>query len=79
MDEMETLDYMGWQFMCAGEQLALGPFHATVRYRAPPSDQLRTLALNSEQFDTAGEALLRAKELAMKWAGDRSGDGRGET
>lgn len=79
MDEIETLDYRGWQFLCGGEQLPSGAFQATVRYKAPPSEQLRTLMLDSENFDTAGRAQARAKELAVKWADDRSGDGRGET
>jgi hypothetical protein len=77
MDEMETLDYVGWQFLCAGEQLPSGLFQATVRYKAPPGDQLRTLKLDSETFDTASQALAYAKELATKWASDRRGDGRG--
>jgi hypothetical protein len=58
---------------------AVGGVQATVRYKAPPSEQLRTLMLDSENFDTAGRAQARAKELAVKWADDRSGDGRGET
>ena len=79
MDEIETLDFEGWQFLCAGEQLPSGAFHATVRYKAPPSDQLRTLKLDSEKFDTASKALAHAKELAMDWARDRKGDGRGDS
>lgn len=78
MDEMETLDCEGWQFLCSGEQLPSGLFHAVVRYRAPPSDQVRTLILDDEQHGTAGDALKRAKELAMKWARERGGDGRGD-
>ena len=55
-----------------------GAFQATVRYRAPPDGQIRTLVLDAEPHATAEEALSRAKELAMKWARERSGDGRGE-
>lgn len=77
MDEMETLEYQGWQFLCSGEQLPSGLFQATVRYWAPPSDQLRTLLLDAEQHGTASGALTRAKELAMKWAQEGGGDGRG--
>jgi hypothetical protein len=72
MDEMETLDYRGWQFLCSGEQLPSGLFQATVRYKAPPSDQIRTLVVDSEQHETAGLALRRAKELATKWADERA-------
>ena len=79
MDRMETLDYQGWQFLCSGEQLPSGQFHATVRYKAPPSDQLRTLLLDHELHATADEALARARELAVEWAHARGGDGRGES
>jgi hypothetical protein len=73
MDEMETLEYEGWHFLCGGEQLPSGSFQATVRYKAPPSDDIRTLVLDPEKFDTARQALERSKELAMKWANERTG------
>jgi hypothetical protein len=79
MEKLETFDYEGWHFLCAGEQLPSGAFQATVRYKAPPSDQLRTLRVDAEKFDTASQALAYAKELAKKWAQDRSGDGRGDS
>ena len=78
MDEMETLEYQGWQFLCGGEQLPSGAFQATVRYKTPPCDDIRTLVLDPEQFDTAQQAMGRARELAMKWANERVGDGRGD-
>ena len=78
MDEMETLEYQGWRFLCSGEQLPSGTFQATVRYKAPPSDHIRTPVLDAEKFDTARQALERSEELAMKWANERSGDGRGD-
>lgn len=78
MDEMETLDYQGWQFLCSGEQLPSGQFHAAVRYKAPPDGQVRTLLLNSGRHGTARQALEQAKELAMTWAHERGGDGRGD-
>lgn len=78
MDELETLDFDGWVFLCSGEQLPSGAFQATVRYKAPPDGQIRTLVLDAEQHATAGEALAHAKELAMRWAHERSGGGRGE-
>ena len=31
MDEMETLEYEGWHFLCGGEQLPSGAFQAAVR------------------------------------------------
>ncbi|MBU1305399.1 MAG: hypothetical protein KKF33_07760 [Alphaproteobacteria bacterium] len=77
MDEMETLDVEEWRFLCGGEQLPSGQFQATVRYKAPSDEQIRTLVLDSEEFETASQALERARELAMKWAKERSGDGRG--
>lgn len=70
MDEMETLNYRGWQFLCSGEQLPSGEFQAVVRHRAHPGDELRTLLLDPEKYSNAGLALLRAKELATKWAFD---------
>lgn len=78
MDEMETLEFQGWHFLCGGEQLPSGDFQATVRYKAPPSDDIRTLVLDPERFDSAQQALRHAKELAMKWARERTGDGRGD-
>ena len=79
MDQMETLDYKGWQFLCSGEQLPSGLFHAAVRYRAPPDDQIRTLVLDSGNYERASQALEHAKEIAIKWANERGGDGRGES
>ena len=78
MDEMEAFEYQGWQFLCHGEQLPSGMFQATVRYQAPPDHQIRTLVLDAEKHETASMALQRAKELAMKWADERMGDGRGD-
>ena len=78
MDELETYDHGGWTFLCSGEQLASGAFHAAVRYKLPPDSEVRTLLLDAEQHTTSREALAHAKELAMKWAREHSGDGRGE-
>lgn len=78
MDQMEALELEGWEFLCSGEQLPSGAFQATVRYKAPPDGQIRTLVLDAEPHSTAGEALAHAKELAMKWARERSGDGLGQ-
>jgi len=75
MDEMETLDHEGWQFLCSGEQLPCGQLHATVRYKAPPDGQLRTLLLDQEKHGTARLTLKSAKQLAMKWAHQRGNDG----
>ena len=77
MDEMETLDCEGWQFLCSAEQLPSGQFQATVRHKVSPGDQIRTLILDSEKFGNARRALERAKELAKEWANQRSGAGRG--
>lgn len=78
MDEMETLDFQGWQFLCSGEQLPSGLFHAAVRYKAPPDGHIRTLFLDSNRYGSAKQALDRAKEVAVKWAHARGGDGRGD-
>jgi len=79
MDELENLEFEGWHFLCSGEQLPSGSFQATVRYKAPPSDDIRTLVLDPEKFATAGQALERSKELAMKWASERSANGSGDS
>ena len=79
MDETQTFEHKGWQFLCSGEQLPSGLFHATVRYKAPPDEQIRTLVLDSEQYASASLALERAKEIAMQWANARDGDGRGDS
>lgn len=79
MDEMDTLNWMGWEFLCSGEQLPAGQYHAAVRYKAPPSGQLRTLILDPEKFGSARQAVGRAKELAKQWAADREGDGQGNS
>jgi hypothetical protein len=78
MDEMEPPRLSGWQFLCSGEQLSSGLFHAVVRYKAPPSDQVRTLVLDPATHESAKQALEHAKELAVKWAQERGGDGRGD-
>ena len=78
MDEMETLDYRGWEFLCSGEQLPSGLFHAALRYRAPPDGQIRTLLLDEEKHGSARQALERAKELVVKWAHEQGSDGRGD-
>ncbi len=74
MDAMESLDDGQWRFLCSGEQLPSGSFQAVVRQRVAPNDQIRTLVLDAEKFDSASRALDRAKKLAMKWARDRSAE-----
>ena len=78
MDEMETLDCQGWKFLCSGEKMPSGLFQAAVRCRMPPDDRIRTLVLDEEKHGTARQALERAKELAVKWAGERDGGPRGD-
>lgn len=72
-DEMQTLEHEGWRFLCSGEQLPSGLFHAVVRYKVPPGSEIRTLVLDYEKFDTSAPALEHAKELAIKWAGEHPG------
>lgn len=67
MDEMEALDYAGWQFLCSGEQLPSGVYQAVVRYRGP-DDLIRTLVLDSEPHASCWQAVVQAKELALEWA-----------
>lgn len=76
MDEMETLDHRGWQFLCSGERLPDDQFHAAVRYKAPPDGRLRPLLLDQEKHGTARLALKKAKQLAVNWAEERSHDGQ---
>jgi hypothetical protein len=60
---METLEYEGSHFLCSGEQLPSGAFQATVRCKAAPSDDIRTLVLDREEFGTARQALEAQKSL----------------
>lgn len=68
MDQIEAFDFMGWQFLCSGEQIPSGFFHAAVRYRMPKDGRIRTLLLDPEKFDSATAALARAREVASQWA-----------
>ncbi|MDM0046214.1 hypothetical protein QTH91_17110 [Variovorax dokdonensis] len=68
MDEMETLELGGHEFLCSAEQLPSGDFHAVVRYRASPSDDIRTLILDQQRLGSSAAALELAKDLARTWA-----------
>ena len=78
MDEMQSLDYQGWHFLCSGEPLPSGLFQAVVRHKASPDDQIRTLVLDSGQHETSNQAMEWAKELAMKWAHRQAKVGHGK-
>lgn len=73
---METFEHRGWTFVCSAEQLPDGLYHPVVRYRCPPSDVLRTLAIESDWYGSATEALLAAQARAVAWLDERQGDGR---
>lgn len=77
-DAMDEFRHEGWVFLCSADQLPDGGFHATVRYRMPPTDEIRTLKYDLQRFPAAADAVIRARELAVLWAADRGGDGRGE-
>ena len=77
-DTMDEFRHEGWVFLCSAEQLPDGSFHASVRYRMPPTNEIRTLQYDQQRFSSAVEAVLRARELAVLWAANRSGDGRGQ-
>lgn len=77
-DAMDEFRHEGWVFLCSAEQLPDGSFQATVRYRVPPTNEIRTLQFDPQRFSTASEAVHRARELAVHWVADRAGDGRGE-
>ena len=76
-DLMDEFRHEGWTFLCSAEQLPDGSYHAVVRYRMPPTNEIRTLQLDSERFPAAPEAVIRARELAVQWFANRQGDGRG--
>ena len=76
MDLMEDFRHQGWTFVCSAEQLPNGLYHPVVRYRCPPSNALRTLALKKDRYGNAPEALLAAKERAVAWLDERQADGR---
>ena len=73
MDEMQSFDYKGWEFLCSGERLPSGHFQAAVRYRTPPDHGIRTLILDEAKYDSPREALRRALALAKAWADDVPG------
>jgi len=77
-DVMDEFRHEGRVFLCSAEQLPDGTFHASVRYRMPPTNEIRTLQYDQRRYASAAEAVSRAKELAMAWAANRDGDGRGE-
>ncbi|WP_183026834.1 hypothetical protein [Variovorax sp. UMC13] len=77
-DAMDEFRHEGWVFLCSAEQLPDGSFHATVRYRVQPTNEIRTLQLDHQRFAVAAEAVFRAREMAVLWVADRAGDGRGD-
>lgn len=78
MDEMETIEVQGWEFLCSGEQLPSGLFQAVVRRRVPPEGQIRTLVLGRESHGFAREALEHARALALQWASAQRDKGAGD-
>ena len=76
LDSMAEFHHCGWTFVCSAEQLPDGLYHPVVRYRCPPSNVLRTLAIEKDRYGSASEALLAAKERAVAWLDEREGDGR---
>src|SRR3989442_3915927 len=71
--------YQGWQFFLSAERVAPGNFCPTVAYsmRWPTADE-RELPRETASYLTKAEALRHAKQQAIRWAGHRSGDGRGQ-
>lgn len=76
LDGMAEFHHRSWTFVCSAEQLPNGLYHPVVRYRCPPSNVLRTLAIENGRYGSASEALLAAKERAVAWLDEREGDGR---
>ena len=79
MDELAMFECNGLSFLCDSEQLASGIFKPRVRFKAPPSEQMRTLHTEAGPHTTALAALQHAERLAREWAQARLGDGRGES
>ena len=77
MDEMETVQVEGWEFLCSGEQLPSCLFQAVVRRRVPPEGQIRTLVFGRESHGSVREALEHAKVLALQWADTQRDKGPG--
>ena len=76
MDLMEEFRHESWTFLCSAEQLPNGLYHPVVRYRCPPSNLLRTLAMEKDRYGDAPEALQAARDRAVAWLNEREGDGR---
>lgn len=66
-DAAEEFQDRGWRFLCSGEKLPGGGFHAVVRCRMPPDGDIRTLRLGPERFELATAACSHAKILAAQW------------
>lgn len=77
MDQMESFEYKGWSFLCSAEKLPDGLYHPVVRYRSPPDEEIRTLAIGEGRYSSAPEALLAGQAKAVTWLDERNGDGRG--
>ncbi|RZI60021.1 MAG: hypothetical protein EOP14_02900 [Pseudomonas sp.] len=77
MDELVSLEYDGWTFLCSGEELPSGSFEAAVRHRTRPVGQIRTLVFGKQTYPTYTEALENAKALALSWAQEHWSDDLG--
>lgn len=76
MDEMVEFPHAGWSFLCSAEKLPSGSFQAVLRYRAPPSNDIRMLKIDPTAGSSVPEALERAKAMAIEWAAKRGSNGR---
>lgn len=75
-DSAEVVEDRGWHFLCSGEHVPGGGFHAVLRCRIPPNGAIRTLQLGQERFESASAACTHAKTLATQWVDEHLESGR---
>ena len=64
---MEHVYYQGWDCVCEAERLPSGGFQAIACCRSLLSGQPSGRVVDSQVYETASQALIGARAVAMKW------------
>jgi hypothetical protein len=67
MDQIEHLYHQECHCVCREEQVLSGAFHATARCRSLVNAGVATLIHDLQPYESAIEALERAREIALMW------------
>ena len=79
MQAASNFEYRGCHFSCEVLPTDSGAFSARVEYLGGLASMDRcVLPHDADPYRTAPEAQRHAHEQAMRWAHDRTGDGRGQ-